>query len=534
METLTSKCSQCNLELGRFINLWTQIGKSYVTPIVTPGESRAITTKGPSRVGDQNTLVSGCELQDIVCTGCDSVLGLKCSSAPVNHVLEDNQLLLRLASVRLTNTKSRREAKLVIRRHLKLKDPAAKPERGDPAGADASGPHVNGDGNFMPPQGHQADRQPQFDPINLTGLQAYLESQRADISRIDSAGYQIVAAFDNAMDRVEREVKKLQDTMATLRGDLDGNRDDVSSLKTSVDAVRKDSVAASTEAKSLRSELEGLRRSAPISDTIDELRSQLQDSMAKLHQSSLDRASEANDLRRELTLTKAELHRAKSDQATLKTQVDGLRKAPKENLAAKDYAREVSALRLEVRQLRQETAQKPPSHAQAQNGSFAAKELDILTRNIAKIGNRASQIETLQMEFQLFRSRLQRLEAAESSAPPAPPVRDKYDLPPFSDAEAEQHQNSSAKPSASAQRRKRSSAGREKIDEDSTPNKRLAFSSDVEGEDSEFGVLDIPETPPSRGTARGRGATRGGTQAAISRATGRKVRGRTRGSLPGG
>ena len=59
METLICKCSQCNTKLGRFVNLWTQVGKSYVTPIVAPDESRTISTKGPTRVGDQNTLVSG-------------------------------------------------------------------------------------------------------------------------------------------------------------------------------------------------------------------------------------------------------------------------------------------------------------------------------------------------------------------------------------------------------------------------------------------------------------------------------------------
>lgn len=88
------------------MNFWTQIGKSYVTPIVAPDESRAIITKGPTRVGDENTLVSGwyappevhskpgtkyrySQLQDIACAGCDSVLGLKCCYSPVNHVLEE-------------------------------------------------------------------------------------------------------------------------------------------------------------------------------------------------------------------------------------------------------------------------------------------------------------------------------------------------------------------------------------------------------------------------------------------------------------
>ncbi|KAK1541903.1 hypothetical protein CPAR01_05290 [Colletotrichum paranaense] len=39
-------------------------------------------------------------------------------------------------------------------------------------------------------------------------------------------------------------------------------------------------------------------------------------------------------------------------------------------------------------------------------------ELDILTSNMTKIEARASQVETLQMEFDLFKSRIQRLEAS--------------------------------------------------------------------------------------------------------------------------
>lgn len=59
MASLICRCSHCNTELGRFINLWTQIGKSYVTPIVAPDENRAVSAKGPTRIGDQDTLVYG-------------------------------------------------------------------------------------------------------------------------------------------------------------------------------------------------------------------------------------------------------------------------------------------------------------------------------------------------------------------------------------------------------------------------------------------------------------------------------------------
>lgn len=429
---------------------------------------------------------------------------------------------MRLASIRLVNTKGGRDAKLNIKRFLKLKDPVASADQ-DASGPHPSAPYVNE--GFVPPQPQRADQPPQFNSVDLTGLQAYLEAQRADISRIDSAGLQIVAAFDSAMDRVEHEVKKLQDTMAALRRELEGNRDDVSSLKTNVDTVRKDSRATSDKVRTLDSEVQDLRKNVPSKDVVDEL----QQALTGLRQSSLDRASEAKGLHRELGLAKSELHRMKDDQAALRKQVDDLKKASKESHMAKDYAREVSALRVEVRQLRQDSM-KAPTHTPVQSNSFSTKELDILTRNITKIGNRASQIETLQMEFQLFKSRLQRLEAPESEHPEFP-ARDEYDLPQLSDDEGEQQNGSTV---MSTQRRKRPSGSREKAGENATPNKRLAFSPGAEEEDPDLLALDLPETSPLETAARGRGTARRarGAGRSMSGATGRKVRGGGRKSLP--
>lgn len=325
------------------------------------------------------------------------------------------------------------------------------------------------------------------------------------------------------MDRVEREVKKLQDTLITLRRELDGNRDDVSSIKKNVDSVRKDTRVVSDETRTLDSKLRDLRQSVPTSDAIDKLR----DALTSLRQSSLDRTSEANELRRELNRLKTELNSAKDGQAALKEQVEGLKTASKDTSAPKDYAREVSALRLELKQLRQETAQKPTSYSQAQSSSFSAKELDILTRNITKIGNRASQIETLQMEFQLFKSRIHRLEAAEL---PEPAQRDEYDLPPFFDDEDGQ-QNSSTK--TPAQTRKRMSLGRDMLGESATSNKRLAFLPDAE-EGPDPTALNLPGTSPLDDLASERGARKGRGSARSSRSstTGRRVRGRGRNSFP--
>lgn len=135
---------------------------------------------------------------------------------------------------------------------------------------------------------------------------------------------------------------------------------------------------------------------------------------------------------------------------------------------SKEHTCELSALRRQVKQLRAELAER--AQAQAPEPSYSAHELDILASSISKIGNRASQVETLQIEFNLFRTRLQRIEAR-TSAPGATPGRGCATM----GAELE---DGNAQPSREQNmRRKRSSAGRDDAqDVDMTLPKRVARS----------------------------------------------------------
>jgi len=58
MELVYCNCKNCNATVGLFLNLWTQIGKSYFSPIIDPDGELAITYSGAIRVGERGTLVA--------------------------------------------------------------------------------------------------------------------------------------------------------------------------------------------------------------------------------------------------------------------------------------------------------------------------------------------------------------------------------------------------------------------------------------------------------------------------------------------
>ena len=59
METVDCNCKKCGTTIGHFINLWTQVGKRYFSPIVNPDsdDSLALRSEGGIRVGEAGTLV---------------------------------------------------------------------------------------------------------------------------------------------------------------------------------------------------------------------------------------------------------------------------------------------------------------------------------------------------------------------------------------------------------------------------------------------------------------------------------------------
>lgn len=333
-----------------------------------------------------------------------------------------NQTLFRITTVLPLSQADGREADLVVKRYLKLRETSRasteKPVNG------ASPDHPQGTG-----------------VAELSLLHAELEAQRGDIERIDSAGFKVISGLDDAVNRVEGDLGRMRDTLSELRRELRGNHDDMASLKTEMKDVKKQSQDR-TVVRRLEEQLDS------ANETVAILRHELNDLAARFDS--------------ELDGVKSGLRQHAKDAEDVKSLL-------RDRVTARDHAKDMAAVRGELAQLRQQMADsgaKPPQ-------PFPSRELDILTSNIAKIGNRASQVESLQMEFEIFKGRVERMEAASQARQAAPGSSDKtsaYDR--YDDHSYHQDELRST-------RRKRPSSGLDLPSLAESGSKRAATSSDV-------------------------------------------------------
>lgn len=284
-------------------------------------------------------------------------------------------------------------------------------------------------------------------------LQVDLDAQREDINRISATGYQVVNSFETAVGRVEGQVKQLKDSIDSVRNDTDEQRDELKSVKSELSDIKwefKDNTVVSRLDQQLQ--------------TTDRVVTELRKAIGKTQ-------SEMGELRQEISTTQEQLQQAREENVRLKEEIVDTKQVAEEGVAtSKEYASEVTSLRREMKQLRSELA-KGRANGPRTDNAIASQDLDILASNISKIGNRASHIESLQMEFDLFRSRVQRLEArADASGTGHNTPRDRFSSP--------RNELSQSKYGGST-RQKRTSTSRDDNDDlDTTPPKRLAVTSD--------------------------------------------------------
>lgn len=357
---------------------------------------------------------------------CFSLCFLIClTQVPLNaYTVNRNQLLFRITTVLPLSHADGREVDLVVKRYLKLRE-TSRASTEKPLNGASAGPY---------------DDPPGAGAAELSLLQAQLEAQRTDIERIDSAGFKVISGLDDAVSRVEGDLGKMRDTLSELRQELRGNHDDMASLKTEIKDVKKQSQDR-TVVKRLEEQLNSAH------ETLDTLRHELNDLAAKFEN---------------------ELHGVKASLRQNTKDVEDIKSLVRDRVSTRDHAKDMASVRGELAQLRkqmEESRLKPPE-------PFPSRELDILTSNIAKIGNRASQVESLQMEFEIFKGRVERMEAAGQarqvpvSSAETTSAYDRYDDHGY-------HQQD-----LRSSRRKRPSSGLETTPLPESSSKRAATSSD--------------------------------------------------------
>ncbi|KAL2159264.1 hypothetical protein VTH06DRAFT_2699 [Thermothelomyces fergusii] len=361
METVFCECKTCDAPIGRLANLWTQIGKGYLSPVVEPEDDLAIQPRGAIRIGGRGTLVDDCRLQDVVCTSCDALLGLRCVQTPVNHVLDKNQLLLRLASVELLDSDGRR-IKFNIQRVLAVDEPSK----------------VSRERLGKPQQEPSGDFTPGYPGIpELRQLQLDLRSQREDIRRIDSNGFRIVSALDKRASRLQYEVGRLSGVVLGLQRDIGGLQQDLRTVRDELGKAPtvthdRDALAAVEDRLTL------------ATAAVGRLGEQLSATDARFQ-------TETDQIWREL--------------CQRQEVIEGLRSTIGDAVPASEHAQDMAAIRAGMAELRRQISEMRAYEAAQTNSAFPSRELEVITSNIAKIGSRANQVETLKMELEMLKGR---------------------------------------------------------------------------------------------------------------------------------
>ncbi|KAI3334768.1 hypothetical protein F4824DRAFT_490052 [Ustulina deusta] len=388
METVSIFCSGCDHRLGALLNLWTQIGKGYLSPVVQAEVALDISPEGAIQHGEKGTIVDDCRVQGLACPQCRAVLGSKCLSSAVNHVLPEGSLFLRTSSIQIMDPNGHVTTKPIIQRVLSLKNQPIRDSKDDDQGT-----------TFLEDDNREqaANENPR-----LGHILKKIDAQGVKLEQLDTAGYRIVASFNQSVQHMDEAIKSLKNDMAQVTGGLSDNTtktrrltDDILSTKTEIKEIQR-ALLPLTAQSNLEREPFSVRNT--IVEANASLRVEFSGTWEKYHQ--------------KLNLLGSELENIQQDQKGFQTLLEGAQITAKAALSASDAnMEEIVALKTELEHLRQELALERSYKSSSINPVFASHEIDILTSNITKIGHRASQVESLQMEFELLKGRVQRLEA---------------------------------------------------------------------------------------------------------------------------
>ncbi|KAH7398000.1 hypothetical protein BKA64DRAFT_673318 [Cadophora sp. MPI-SDFR-AT-0126] len=231
MEVVVTLCIQCNTELGRFRNSWNGIGNSYHSPVYPPVSVNGLEAIGPIYNGAKNSYIEHSHLQDISCMKCQTIVGLRCESAPEGHMLKENQLIMRLTNMYVVNEYDGEKAKISILKSFPLSINSGKKPSGDRRAATVQPSRRNVHSAHSSPSWlNQAmvsrksspDNRLSLPPTGVTTSQVTkfknwaedtINSQQKHIDRISGT-----------VDRLERDMSLFKDFMLEVRSELGSTR----------------------------------------------------------------------------------------------------------------------------------------------------------------------------------------------------------------------------------------------------------------------------------------------------------------------
>ncbi|KAI0203851.1 hypothetical protein F4808DRAFT_390260 [Astrocystis sublimbata] len=399
MENITIFCSDCNHHLGSCPNIWLQIGEKLISPLKIAGDTDTrpldIALAGASQLGPRGTLFEACRGQRVVCTQCASRLGSIWRTPDVNHILQTGQLCLRIHSLQIRDSGGHNTVRPTIQRQL---DPKSSPKSEVLAEDNAeTNHHSRSSENHN--HGHATNGASKIDFILNE-----VNTQRVEIERIDRAGSHVVASLNQSAQQISQEVAKIKNDLTQVSTKNQGLADDVWSTRSEIRRIQEilQPLAAQSQLEPVWSAIKDA-----IAEAKAELRVELRDEFAN-HQQQLDSLGAA------LKNTKTELRdcQATCERARVTAEAS--------MISSKANAEEIVALRAELLQSRHELTLERSRESPNTHSIVSQSEVDILATTIRSIAQRASQVETLQMELDLLRGRVQKMEARTTSTEGGP------------------------------------------------------------------------------------------------------------------
>ncbi|KAI0506121.1 hypothetical protein F5B22DRAFT_479232 [Xylaria bambusicola] len=405
MDLALIRCNKCHLHMGVLTNLWFQIGKNYISPVVYVDGALDVAPDGAIRHGEKGTIMGNCRVQGVICVQCRSMLGSKCLRSTINHVLQEGSLVLRMPSIQIMNPNSHDTIEPIIQRVLSLKNPLGHDDSHDD----------NESSSFDEDHDHE---QTMTEDSDLNHLLDKIDAQGERIELLDTAGIQVVASLDRSMRQIDEAIRNLKSEIAHTKKELSNSSDSTRKLTSDVWSTKSQIEEVKRTLEPLTTQCHIQEERFSIENAITEAKVSLQVEIGAMSEISMQKVK----------LLGSQLENMQRD-------LKEFRNAAQAALLASDANNgEIATLKSEIERLRQEVALERSSRPSPTSSVFASRDVDILTSNITKIGNKASQVEPLQMELELLKSRVQRMEAqtSEWQKEPAPSFQHKDTQHPLS------------------------------------------------------------------------------------------------------
>ncbi|KAK4172453.1 hypothetical protein QBC36DRAFT_362725 [Triangularia setosa] len=253
MKTVSRECKKCHAASG----------KSYLGPVLEPDEELAIRCEGKTRIGEPGIL-------------CAAVLVLRCIQTPVNHVLDDNRFLLKIASFMLFDSEGE-EIELEIKRVLSINEPS----------------RVNaGEVSYM------SSNFP--GTVELQQLKFDIKGQKEYLKHIDNNGFKIVTGLDKRVGRGEDDVNTLHSTVGGFRESIRGVEEGLKRLKSELNHLAKSRTDKRATLKGLKNQL------SSTNNTLEMIQQQATGLAEEMRE-------EVSDLKNRILQTKQELDMARAE-----------------------------------------------------------------------------------------------------------------------------------------------------------------------------------------------------------------------------